>query len=241
MITYPLIGVIGLHRIGNRIASMHSGKDEFAQEFIRTASHLGVTYCRRAMADSVKEDVAKWLGVSLEYLNANKNQFRLILQGYGTDYMRTVHGQDIWVNRFDDFIQQAQCSLPFEKTPQRFFVVPDIRFHNEVAYIKRQGGVVVRVTRVSGDDYHLAPDTLSHVSETAVADLAFDHEIINKGDLNALRQEAARFANTLIYEYEIGKLNKSFTQGKVVSWDQQPSGTSDQGERQENRPLAERI
>lgn len=65
---------------------------------------------------------------------------RSCLQYIGTDLMRDssiVKGQNFWINR-----------LEFELSPNTLkYVIDDVRFQNEVDYIHKKGGFVIKIDR----------------------------------------------------------------------------------------------
>jgi len=61
---------------------------------------------------------------------------RLMLQKMGTEGGRDVFHPDIWLYALEDRIQHDTN-----------VVVPDVRFPNEIAFLKRLGGVTIRVRR----------------------------------------------------------------------------------------------
>lgn len=61
---------------------------------------------------------------------------RLMLQKMGTEAGRDVFHKDIWLYALEDRINN-----------ETHVVVPDMRFPNEVAFIKRMGGITLRVRR----------------------------------------------------------------------------------------------
>lgn len=89
---------------------------------------------------------------------------RVMFQKIGTDFARETFGHDFWVRHLEYWVEQ--------ETPSRL-VVPDIRFPNEAAWIRAQGGLLVRVRStdpVSED---------AHISETGVDEIPADIEIVN--------------------------------------------------------------
>jgi len=216
--TFPLLGVIGAHNIGGRYCSMHSGKDQFCSTFISSMRSLGVHYTRRAFGDAVKEDLAKMLGVTVEYINENKPHFRLMMQGYATDYARQLLGRDYWTTRFSQYQQNSQLSL----LAAPCFVVPDVRFADECEFIKNAGGMLVRINRMSSVNYPLDSSVTTHESERAVFDLPFDTEIVNT-DIQEFELATVRFAHQLFYAYTQGKLNVTNSSRQTISRQPQPN------------------
>ena len=63
---------------------------------------------------------------------------RFAMQYYGTDIMRKYLHQDIWLMTVKNRIRKTPC-LPT--------VITDVRFSNEVDFIKTQGGVFINIQR----------------------------------------------------------------------------------------------
>lgn len=92
---------------------------------------------------------------------------RYAMQTLGDEWGRQLIAKDLWTE------SHACRSEQFEKV-----VVPDVRYENEVAEIKRRGGVVWRVDasqRVGSNDLS------GHASEMTVDRLVVDVEIDNNG------------------------------------------------------------
>jgi hypothetical protein len=153
---------------------MGSGKDEV---FSIVKSHFPTKDVRRlGFADSLKLEVSKAVGKPLEYIESNKKHFRLILQGYGTDYRRQLCGDDYWLIQF---------MLELRKLPDNCFViVPDVRFENEYELIKGLGGELWRIERTGEPSQHISEQDLDHHT--------FDHYIYNTGTLSWLKGEVEK-------------------------------------------------
>jgi hypothetical protein len=95
---------------------------------------------------------------------------RALLQEYGTEVRRT-DDPDYWLVQWR---RQAQ------KITAPGIVIPDVRFPNEERYIKRQGGVVLLVTR-PGIEFNLN----GHISEVPLG-RPLDATIVNDGGLAQL-------------------------------------------------------
>ena len=119
---------------------------------------------------------------------------RLALQLLGTEAGREVFHKDIWVNSL------------LKRAGDKNVVITDVRFKNELKFIQKNNGIVVRVKRGpepewyedaikvnKGDRYigwALAKDRLKrkgiHVSETDWVGSKFDYTIENDGTLEDL-------------------------------------------------------
>ncbi len=144
-------------------------------------------------ADALKDDVALLVARETSiradnvrpWLDARKaTVFGPLLQGWG-ELMREWHGREYWIEQVADYIEFDQPAA---------VIVPDVRYENEVAWIKAEGGLLVAIEgpcRWAGD----TRDD-SHPSETGVeacAKLA-DITIFNNADLEYLRQRAEGIA-----------------------------------------------
>jgi hypothetical protein len=79
---------------------------------------------------------------------------RKLLQWFGSDFRR-ADNEMYWIDRHDEAVAKSDADI---------ILVPDMRFENEMAYIK-ESGETVRVDRDS-----LPPAT--HISETALANVS---------------------------------------------------------------------
>lgn len=90
---------------------------------------------------------------------------RRFLQRLGTEGVRGTFGVNAWVNLAEETIWDEDESINW--------VIPDVRFSNEAAMVRREGGYVVEVRRDSQE--HDAPG--EHPSEAGVES---DHVVINE-------------------------------------------------------------
>src|SRR6185369_9164711 len=101
-----------------------SGKDTLAKH-IANLSTLPVT--RLAFADALKEEVAKACGVAVQFVELNKEDFRPMLQWWGTDFRRKFNGDNYWVNKLLLKLNEYGNDKP------EIVVIPDVRFQSEAA------------------------------------------------------------------------------------------------------------
>lgn len=160
-----------------------TGKDTAADLLVSASPKL--TFQRLNFADGVYEEIAEgiWpscicvpeaLQAKIKFMKENKDNFRLILQGWGTDFRRKMFGEDYWVKKYANRLKII---------PDRTVVMTtDVRFVNEAEYIKSIGGVLIRISRDTG--YY---DT--HVSETELDNYPFDIAISNNGTKDDLLHE----------------------------------------------------
>lgn len=131
-----------------------------------------------------REQVDPWWSNKLGY----EVTPRLILQKFGTEACRNGIADNIWITALEKRIAGYED-----------VVISDVRFPNEVAFIRSVGGIVIRVRR--GEDPIWYNDALStntigintmeeynvHESEWAWIGQKIDYTIVNDNTLDALR------------------------------------------------------
>jgi energy-coupling factor transporter ATP-binding protein EcfA2 len=108
---------------------------------------------------------------------------RQIMQSFGTQAMRRVFGDDIWIKIASNYITTYLTDAPI-------VIIDDVRFPNELKWIHQQGGIVlyVRNVRVEFKDKE-------HESETYAAYMlqSADYVISNSNHtippINVMREE----------------------------------------------------
>jgi len=158
-----LLGITGLKQ---------SGKDTV----LKCIRELlpGKLIVQRNFADALKLEVAIACGVDIDFINDNKPHFRLILQGWGSDFRRQLCGDDYWINRWMIAVQQTVAN-PY------LLVCTDVRFLNEASKVRELGGILWRVDRVEWNS-----DT--HASEVEQASIKVDDTLHNTSTLEQLKQ-----------------------------------------------------
>ena len=156
----------------------HSGKTTVAELISKHVNHD----CEIVgWADALKDEVCKATGVSRIELEIKKENFRLILQGWGTDFRRK-QDPNYWIKPVSNRMLSCDKSL---------FIVHDTRFTNELQYIKDVGGYCVRVVRPSDSQRD------NHASETELDGNTFDRVIVNNGTLEKLEQKVIKLMKDL--------------------------------------------
>lgn len=159
----------------------HAGKDEAAFALVDR-----LAYVRIALADPLKDAAAAMFGIDRRrfddsWAKEERDPYwgispRQMAQQLGTEAGRKVFGDDLWIKRATLTIREH-----ISKTPGAVkVVVPDIRYDNEAEWIRRQGGIVIRITRpgVNG----VSP----HASENGVSDWLVDETVENDSTIEAL-------------------------------------------------------
>lgn len=117
-----------------------------------------------------REKVDPWWSAKLGY----EVTPRLILQKFGTEACRNGIADNIWI-----------ASLEKRMAGYQDVVITDVRFPNEIDFVRSVGGTIIRVQR--GPDP--TPEKLSkmHISETAWNSCEVDWTIYNDKDLEGLK------------------------------------------------------
>lgn len=176
--TYPVIGLTGDIGAGKDTVAgflLHSkGLDVLS--FADPLYEMAAIVTRLPKVDlkdrAVKDHVIPHLGVSP----------RTILQTLGTEWGRNYLMKDIWIKHIDHRMGRRVALDEIVGQPTLGFVIPDVRFQNEVDYIHHLGGEVWRIDRL--DNPHKV--STEHSSESGVHGI--DRIIFNNGDLDTLHR-----------------------------------------------------
>lgn len=164
----------------------HSGKDEVCKAIQDYCVAHNLKGIRIAFADECKADICRLCCVSLDFLEAHKEHFRLIMQGYGTDFRRWQR-EDYWIQRYLNKINEYQHL--------DVIVTPDVRFENEMDCIKNRKGFLIKVVRKQFElgghkEVPIIQEKDTHASETSIDHRTdFDCEIDNSGTIEQLHKE----------------------------------------------------
>jgi hypothetical protein len=152
---------------------------------------------RTKQAREWREQVDPWWAERLEMPDLTP---RLMLQLWGTEVCRRGFHDDIWIASLENKLRNSTDDI----------VISDCRFPNEIAAIRKQGGIVVRVKRgpepewfdaavsinagpVRNTTWALSTDVIKrlqiHPSETAWVGTKFDYELDNNGTMDQLYQQ----------------------------------------------------
>ena len=160
------------------------GKDTVAQIICNAFLFDSV---RMAFADSLKQECADLLSLTVHEINASKQVFRPLLQWYGTEYRRQYNGgESYWVDKLVEKVNLYDGKI---------VIIPDVRFPNEYEFIKANGGIMLKVTRDIFRD-HLS----THTSETSLPPefFKFDFTLVNNGTPEQLTQSVNMLIENLI-------------------------------------------
>lgn len=186
-----------------------SGKDYICNNvIIPILKNKDCTFLQMCFADQIKVNVMTKNNIDFKDVYVNKNkQTRTLLQTEGTELGRDLLGDDIWIRYFDNWMSV------YKSRGIDHFIVTDVRFKNEVDYIKRSGGILIRIDAPkrnyqrllteSNGDLDVLQKLSSHISECNLDNLSNDnYDLIIKNDIGqeSLLQESYLNFKTLISE-----------------------------------------
>lgn len=153
-----------------------SGKLGAGKDFFAELLYARLLCCSRlAFADALKREAMQSHGLSFEETYLEKTErSRRVLQEHGV--AARAGDEDHWVRRLADEVRVQ------EMRGARHFLITDVRFPNELAWIAARGGVVVRVVAPERTARRVAQeggDPGKHLSETALDDHTFEIVIHN--------------------------------------------------------------
>jgi hypothetical protein len=140
---------------------------------------------------------------------------RWVLQYWGTEVVRKSFHDDTWIASLENKLRNSQDHV----------VVSDCRFPNEIAAIKRAGGIVVRVHRGPDPEWYEFARLVNcesennlrpawaitqlekfhiHASETAWVGTDFDHVLDNNSSMDHLYVQL----NDLVLNHLASKANQ---------------------------------
>ncbi len=149
-----LIEIVGLS------GKAGSGKDHIAQTVL-----LPLGYTQFSLAYHLKVwIIARGLATWEEVFITKPPHVRKLLQEEGTERGRNVFGNDIWCQTAGLWMRVLAENSGITK-----FVIPDVRFPNEVEFIQGMGGQVWRIHAPQRtDNSSLTKEAREHISETAL-------------------------------------------------------------------------
>lgn len=124
-------------------------------------------------------------------------EVRRLMQKFGTECGRDVHGEGCWVNIAAQKVLAAAKHMSHLSSPY-FIVMPDVRFLNEVTFIKQFGLGVLYIER----DVSNSPEA-QHRSERMAREIKpYCRTIDNNGTLDQLRESVVNVVRELSRPYD---------------------------------------
>jgi hypothetical protein len=171
---YPQSTIIGIS------GRKYSGKDTLGEYLIQNHG-----YTRLAFADALKEATKCIFGFTDEQVYGNKKEdidpfwnisAREVLQHLGTNVFRNNMkellpnvGTDLWI-----YVLKRKILQKLEEDPSAKFVITDVRFPNEIEFIKSMNGITIKLKRDSEKNQFY-----NHESEMLIDNLVTDFEFDN--------------------------------------------------------------
>ena len=165
-----------------------SGKDFLARTVLRPLGYQSVAFAWPLKMTGITQGI----GTYADMFQTKPPHVREWLQNFGTRARRIDAAY--WVKQLDALLTVLHREGGIDK-----FVITDMRYPNEFAYVRQLGGKTIRLSH--GDrPYPLAgTDAADHSSETALDDEArFDLMIENDRNCTKARMELALYAAGII-------------------------------------------
>ena len=206
-----IVGLIGLINSGKGtvatelVQKYNFRQDSFAAS-LKDACAMLFGWPRHLLEGDTKES-REWREIAdpwwSEKLGIANFSPRYALQIMGTDILRNHFNQDLWFITVENRIR---------KNPQQDVVISDVRFPNEIDFIRKQGGVLARINRgpnpvwyetavMANNGNSIAKEVMTktyssaHFSEWAWAGSKVDFEINNNGTLENLQTQVSELYN----------------------------------------------
>jgi hypothetical protein len=169
---------------------MGSGKDYICNNYIiPILKQSRSNFLQISFADQLKVNVMTKNNINFESVYINKtNETRNLLQKEGTEFGRNTLGDDIWIRYLDNWVNV------YNSRGITDFICSDVRFVNEIEYIKRKGGIIIkidapkrnleRLLQESRGDPEILNKLKNHISECELDNLSNDnYDLIIKNDI----------------------------------------------------------
>jgi hypothetical protein len=167
-----------------------SGKDTVYQI---ASELLEAPVGRIAFADPLKLEVSEITGFRVDFIEEHKQDFRTLLQVWGTDFRRKFCGSDYWIEQMDSALDKAAGNY-------KNIFITDVRFPNEADFIKNKGGRLIKIERrnMTYQNIQEAVDHDRHPTETEMEDYhSVDYVLNNDGTEKELHKSVANMLSTL--------------------------------------------
>lgn len=170
------------------------GKDTVANMI---ADYLSPTIVSKiSFADPLKEILSIVSGIPKDKIDQSKTEtvpefgmtVRTMLQKIGTDAMRNQLDDEVWIKIAERRIKD----IPRHK----IIIFPDVRFENEMKFIKRNKGIILNVYR----PHRIFDDSVyQHISE--MGNFEADYTVVNDGTVQELRRKVYTIMGEVFMTY----------------------------------------
>lgn len=120
---------------------MGCGKDYICNNYLAPIlKQIQRNFLQISFADQLKVNMMTKNNISFDsvYINKTKDT-RKLLQIEGTECGRETLGDDIWIRYLDNWVNV------YKSRGVQDFICTDVRFINEVNYIRNGGGIIIRI------------------------------------------------------------------------------------------------
>ena len=171
-----------------------AGKAGAGKDTLASLMEENLGFKRVAFAEALKDAAMHTFGLSKHQVEDREAKEavvdcwgmspRRLLQLFGTEAMKPVFGEDIWVRRLKQRINAMEATGLYSK-----FVISDVRFDEEAEAIIKWGGLVIEVLRPgSGLDGAAA----LHKSEAGISPTLVHATIVNSTTIGDLLHKIRR-------------------------------------------------
>jgi hypothetical protein len=186
---------------------MGTGKDYICNNIvIPILEKYNSRFLQMSFADQIKVNVMTKNNISFNDVYIHKNaETRTLLQTEGTELGRDTLGKDIWIRYFDNWMKV------YKSRGVEHFILSDVRFFNEVEYIKKSDGILIyinapqrnydRLYRESKGDPNIIEKLSNHISECDLDRLPHNYfDIVIPNDIldHHLLQESFQKINNIL-------------------------------------------
>lgn len=163
---------MALHRLRTQLPEWRHVEESFAYP-LKSAAKIIFGFGHAQLSGELKGELDPFWGFSP----------RTALQLLGTDCMREVFGEDVWVKNME---RRIQAHYDFSPVTQCTVLIGDLRFKNEAAMVHRFGGYLVQCSR----DVPYVAEVDDHPSEHDLDDFdAWDFKLNNNGTKDDLERQ----------------------------------------------------
>lgn len=215
-----IIGLIGL---------INSGKGTVATELVQKYN-----FRQDSFAASLKDACAMLFGWPRHLLEGDTKESRewreivdtwwsekLCIPDFSPRYALQIMGTDILRNHFNQDIWFLTVENRIRKNPEQDVVISDVRFPNEIEFIRKHGGALVKINRganpvwyetavMANNGNSIAKEVMTktyssaHFSEWAWAGSKVDYEINNNKDFEYLNLQIKDIIDDISGQYKKG-------------------------------------
>lgn len=135
-----------------------AGKDYAYACIFHLLAGCAIECNRRGFADELKKEIADAYGCTVDYINEHKEDFRLIMQGWGSSKRKLID-QSYWINKWHKWYDNYS-----QMKPNEVIVIPDVRHKNELGMLEVMGAPIIQIVSINKQSELGELDT--HESET---------------------------------------------------------------------------